>query len=288
MIQESAAHPLVVATSAGGDEVRCALKPAGWPSRDRLPPSLCLEALAAAAACLERTGGLYLARGIGLEGSVRELHQAEVRASRAPGCVRAVLVTQGNPAVSAELFLAEARPLAPRLQDFETWSLERRQPSYNAGALYGELEDSPEALRVVRWAHLIELGHLVGAMSCAEFAWPTDGSAASLQSAPPVIEGLIQMSQWLWYALAGQKGALRGIDEARWYRLPHKDELIVCHVRARGRVRGLASFDATAFGDDRQPLVELKGLCLLPEAGASDGLRLGWQRFLRALGAADR
>jgi hypothetical protein len=76
------------------------------------------------------------------------------------------------------------------------------------------------------------------------------------------------------------------ISEATWYRMPRRDERLVCDARLCGASVGLATFDAVVLGQDGIPVLELRGIGMasLPNEDSSPPLpRLAWQSFVKSL-----
>ena len=100
------------------------------------------------------------------------------------------------------------------------------------------------------------------------------------------MEGALHMVKWLWYAFSGEGSREMAISEATWFRMPRRDERLMCDARLSGASSGLASFDAHLLGQDGIPVLELRGIGMasLPTEDVAPTLpRLAWQSFVKSL-----
>jgi hypothetical protein len=159
---------------------------------------------------------------------------------------------------------------------------------HNGRALYESTGPSggvPEALQVIDWARLCELGRIQGGLVYPRHLVKSL-PPGRLQVAAPALEGTLHLVQWLWYAFAGEGSRPMAMAESTWYRLPRRDEQLACDVQLRGASGGLASFDAGIHGQDGVPILELRGIGAASQpAGEPEKAlpRLAWQSFVKRL-----
>ena len=165
----------------------------------------------------------------------------------------------------------------------------RTEPAPNGRQLYLSAaslgERVPESLQVVSWARLYELGRIQGVLVHPR-ALARVLPSSRIQVAPAALEGALHLAKWLWYAFAGEGAREMALSEATWYRMPRRDERLLCDARLCGAGNGLASFDAQLLGQDGIPVLELRGLGLasLPLAEALQAPpRVTWQSFVKSL-----
>lgn len=191
------------------------------------------------------------------------------------------------PVARAFIEMADAPRDAPTMSVAEEWVIDRRGRAHNGGSLYAsvELSSTPPLPRIVQWAAHRGLGQLVGGLGPRGQQFGIAAPANPFSSSPGVIEGLTHLTEWQWYALAGESGRVEGVDSIEWYRIPRADEALVATVSCRGSRGGSPSFDAFAFGADHKPALELRGLRLKPTRLANDRMvpRVEWQSFVRLL-----
>ncbi len=186
--------------------------------------------------------------------------------------------------------LADSPREAPTVLNPEEWSLDRRGKSLNGSALYAaaDVQVAAGTHRVVQWATTRGLGHLIGGLGERGPHFGVLSPSTPLASCPGVVEGLQQLTEWQWYALAGEGGRVQAVDRIEWYRIPRADEGLLGTITCRGSVAGAPCFDATAFGVDRKPALELHGVRLAPRSillERSIVPRVEWQSFVRLLEA---
>ena len=169
----------------------------------------------------------------------------------------------------------ETSPKAESLQN-------GRQLYTSAG---GQGERVPESLQVISWARLGELGRLQGGI-----VQPRSLTrllpASRIQVAPAAMEGALHLVKWLWYAFSGEGSREMAISSATWYRMPRRDERLVCDARLCGASIGLATFNAHVLGQDGIPVLELRGIGMasLPSEDPTPTIpRLAWQSFVKSL-----
>ncbi|MBM7118796.1 hypothetical protein [Archangium primigenium] len=191
------------------------------------------------------------------------------------------------PVCRATLQFKQAYGPAPWPQHAQTTP--RADPPQNGRQLYasagGQGERAPESLQVVAWARLYELGRIQGGIVQPR-ALTRALPASRIQVAPAALEGALHLAKWLWYAFAGEGGREMALSEATWYRMPRRDERLLCDARLCGAGNGLASFDAQLLGQDGIPVLELRGLGLasLPlDEAAYAPPRVTWQSFVKSL-----
>ncbi|ATB36407.1 hypothetical protein CYFUS_001821 [Cystobacter fuscus] len=175
------------------------------------------------------------------------------------------------------------------------WPQQQRQPAprtenlQNGRQLYtsvgGQGDRVPESLQVVSWARLCELGRIQGGL-----IHPRTLSkvlpASRIQVAPAALEGALHLVKWLWYAFSGEGSREMAMTDANWYRMPRRDERLLCDARLCGAGSGLASFNAQLLGQDGIPVLELRGIGMasLPSEETSPTLpRVTWQSFVKLL-----
>lgn len=150
----------------------------------------------------------------------------------------------------------------------------------------GQGERVPESLQVVSWARLCEMGRIQGGLVHPR-ALARLLPASRIQVAPAAIEGTLHLVKWLWYAFSGEASREMALGEVSWFRMPRRDERLLCDARLCGSSGGLASFDAQLLGQDAVPVIGLRGIGMasLPaEEPPSSALpRLPWQSFIRSL-----
>lgn len=177
----------------------------------------------------------------------------------------------------------------PQQSQTQPWTSRSDSPQngrqlYTAGGARGER--LPESMQIVAWARLCELGRIQGGLvpprSLAKVL-----PASRIQAAPAAMEGAMHLVKWLWYAFSGEGSREMALAEATWFRMPRRDERLVCDARLSGAGGGLATFDAQLLGQDAIPVLELRGIGMasLPtgEEDASLTPRLGWQSFVKSL-----
>ncbi len=145
--------------------------------------------------------------------------------------------------------------------------------------------DVPESLQVISWARLCELGRIQGGLVHPRVLSKVL-PASRIQVAPAAMEGALHMVKWLWYAFSGEGSREMAISEATWFRMPRRDERLMCDARLSGASSGLASFDAHLLGQDGIPVLELRGIGMasLPTEDIAPTLpRLAWQSFVKSL-----
>jgi hypothetical protein len=193
------------------------------------------------------------------------------------------------PVCRAVLQFKQAYGPAPWTQQQQQQHALRTEPPQNGRQLYafaaGQGERMPESLQVVAWARLYELGRIQGGI-----VHPRTLSrvlpASRIQVAPAALEGALHLVKWLWYAFAGEGSREMALSEATWYRMPRRDERLLCDARLSGAGNGLASFDAQLLGQDGIPVLELRdiGMASLPLDEASLAPpRVTWQSFVKSL-----
>jgi len=149
----------------------------------------------------------------------------------------------------------------------------------------GQGDRVPESLQVVSWARLCELGRIQGGL-----IHPRTLSkvlpASRIQVAPAALEGALHLVKWLWYAFSGEGSREMAMSDATWYRMPRRDERLLCDTRLSGAGSGLASFNAHLLGQDGIPVLELRGIGMasLPSEETTPTLpRVTWQSFVKLL-----
>ena len=165
----------------------------------------------------------------------------------------------------------------------------RADPPQNGRQLYASAgglgERIPESLQVVAWARLYELGRIQGGLVHPR-ALARILPSSRIQVAPAALEGALHLTKWLWYAFAGEGAREMALSEATWYRMPRRDERLLCDARLCGAGNGLASFDAQLLGQDGIPVLELRGIGMaslpLDEATRAPP-RVTWQSFVKNL-----
>lgn len=169
--------------------------------------------------------------------------------------------------------------LAPRTENLQNG----KQLYATAG---GKSERVPESLQVVTWARLGELGRLYGALTHPR-ALMKVLPASRIQVAPAAMEGALHLVKWLWYSFSGESSREMAISQATWYRMPRRDERLLCDAKLCGASVGLATFDAQVLGQDGIPVLELRGIGMasLPgeDAPSQQQPRLAWQSFVKSL-----
>jgi hypothetical protein len=149
----------------------------------------------------------------------------------------------------------------------------------------GQGDRVPEPLQVVSWARLCELGRIQGGLVHTR-ALSRVLPASRIQVAPAALEGALHLVKWLWYAFSGEGSREMAISEATWFRMPRRDERLICDARLCGASGGLASFDAQLLGQDGIAALELRGIGMasLPSEDLAPSLpRLAWQSFVKSL-----
>ncbi|MFL5355570.1 hypothetical protein [Archangium sp.] len=149
----------------------------------------------------------------------------------------------------------------------------------------GQGDRVPESLQVVSWARLCELGRIQGGLLHPR-ALSKVLPASRIQVAPAALEGALHLVKWLWYAFSGEGSREMAISEVTWFRMPRRDERLICDARLCGASGGLASFDAQLLGQDGIPVLELRGIGMasLPSEELVPSLpRLAWQSFVKSL-----
>ncbi|QRK13068.1 polyketide synthase dehydratase domain-containing protein [Archangium violaceum] len=170
------------------------------------------------------------------------------------------------------------RMLAPRSENLQNG----RQLYASVG---GQGDRVPESLQVVSWARLCELGRIQGGLIHPR-AMAKVLPASRIQVAPAALEGALHLVKWLWYSFSGEGSREMAISEATWFRMPRRDERLMCDARLSGASSGLASFDAHLLGQDGIPVLELRGIAMasLPSEDLAPTLpRLSWQSFVKSL-----
>lgn len=172
----------------------------------------------------------------------------------------------------------QQRQLAPRTENLQNG----RQLYTSVG---GQGDRVPESLQVVSWARLCELGRIQGGL-----IHPRTLSkvlpASRIQVAPAALEGALHLVKWLWYAFSGEGSREMAMTDATWYRMPRRDERLLCDARLSGAGSGLASFNAQLLGQDGIPVLELRGIGMasLPSEETTPTLpRVTWQSFVKLL-----
>jgi len=168
--------------------------------------------------------------------------------------------------------------LAPRAENLQNG----RQLYASVG---GQGDRVPESLQVVSWARLCELGRIQGGLVHTR-ALSKVLPASRIQVAPAALEGALHLVKWLWYAFSGEGSREMALSEATWFRMPRRDERLMCDARLCGTSGGLASFDAHILGQDGIPVLELRGIGMasLPSEDLAPTLpRLAWQSFVKSL-----
>lgn len=149
----------------------------------------------------------------------------------------------------------------------------------------GQGDRVPESLQVVSWARLGELGRIQGGLAHTR-ALSKVLPASRIQVAPAALEGALHLVKWLWYAFSGEGSREMAISEVTWFRMPRRDERLICDARLCGASGGLASFDAQLLGQDGVAVLELRGIGMasLPTEDLAPALpRLAWQSFVKSL-----
>jgi hypothetical protein len=149
----------------------------------------------------------------------------------------------------------------------------------------GQGERVPESLQVISWARLGELGRLQGGIVQPRSLTKVL-PASRIQVAPAAMEGALHLVKWLWYAFSGEGSREMAISSATWYRMPRRDERLVCDARLCGASVGLATFNAHVLGQDGIPVLELRGIGMasLPGEDHTPTIpRLAWQSFVKSL-----
>ncbi|MGQ0507049.1 MAG: hypothetical protein ACT4TC_17215 [Myxococcaceae bacterium] len=188
-------------------------------------------------------------------------------------------------AFEARVRFADAPPAQPALPLLDRRLLERVR-GRDAAALY-EAKDANDDFfnaRNILWAARISSGHLMGAVRARGGGECADGGRTLLPDA--ALEGVLQLSRWLWYAFGGERSHVTGFASARWYRLPRFDETLLAQVRLRGATSGQPVMDAQVVGDVRDVLLEVSGLRLSPLRAVrppNAPVRPAWLRFVRDL-----
>jgi len=214
-----------------------------------------------------------------------------VKARRVGAELEFKLETPHVPVAAALLEMADTPRDAPTMPLAEEWTLDRRGRSANGASLYSasELARASGRTRIVQWASQRGLGQLVGGLGSRGPQLGVQSPVTPMASSPGVVEGLTHLTEWQWYALAGEGGQVHSVDRIEWYRIPRPDEPLVATIACRGSVAGSPSFDAIAFGADHKPALEIHGLRLLTSRLANDRLvpRVEWQSFIRLLDAQE-
>ncbi len=146
-------------------------------------------------------------------------------------------------------------------------------------------ERVPESLQVIAWAKLCEMGRIQGGLVQPRLLTRVL-PASRIQVAPAALEGALHLVKWLWYAFSGEDSREMAITAASWFRMPRRDERLLCDARLCGASSGLASFDAHILGQDGIPVLDLRGIGMasLPTEEDVPVLpRVSWQSFVKSL-----
>lgn len=155
----------------------------------------------------------------------------------------------------------------------------------NGEALYA-LDEEPAFLKSHAPRVLRAVRHLRAGSLEADLEYPSGlalpGGSLVGHSGPAVIEGMLQLARWTWYATAGDRTLLEGFEKLTWFRLPRPGEFLRLEATLKGTRAELPCLDVQARTRNGSPLMQLSGLRLIPLDLYRDSPRprVHWQRFL--------